>query len=67
MRYASIGLLVVTLIKLFLHDLSQLDQLYRIAAFIVVAVIAIFASFLYQRFFGAAEKSHESPTPPPVP
>ncbi|MGB8355827.1 MAG: DUF2339 domain-containing protein, partial [Chthoniobacteraceae bacterium] len=66
-RYASIGLLVVTLIKLFLHDLSQLDQLYRIIAFIVVAVIAIFASFLYQRFLGAIEKTDENiPTPPPV-
>jgi hypothetical protein len=49
-RYASLGLLGVTVLKLFLHDLSQLDQLYRIGAFIAVAVIAIFASFLYQRF-----------------
>ena len=51
-RYASLGLLGVTVLKLFLHDLSQLDQLYRIAAFVVVAIIAIFASFLYQRFLG---------------
>jgi uncharacterized membrane protein len=49
-RYAGIALLVVTLAKLFLHDLSQLDQLPRIGAFVVVAVIAIAASFLYQRF-----------------
>jgi len=65
-RYACIGLLVVTLLKLFLHDLSQLDQLYRIAAFIVVAIIAIFASFLYQRFLGAVEKTNETPPTPPV-
>jgi uncharacterized membrane protein len=49
-RYAAIGLLSVTLGKLFLHDLSQLSQLYRIGAFLVVAVILILASFLYQRF-----------------
>src|SRR5205807_147794 len=55
-RYASLGLLGVTILKLFLHDLSQLDQLYRIAAFIVVAIIAIFASFLYQRFLGLSQK-----------
>jgi uncharacterized membrane protein len=55
-RYASLGLLGVTILKLFLHDLSQLDQLYRIAAFVVVAIIAIFASFLYQRFLGLSEK-----------
>jgi uncharacterized membrane protein len=55
-RYASLALLGVTILKLFLHDLSQLDQLYRIAAFIVVAIIAIVASFLYQRFLGASQK-----------
>lgn len=49
-RYASLGLLSVTVLKLFLHDLSQLDQIYRIGAFMAVAVIAILASFLYQRF-----------------
>src|SRR5262249_7112545 len=57
-RYASLGLLGVTIVKLFFHDLSQLDQLYRIGAFIVVAVIAILASFLYQRFLSAAERNH---------
>jgi uncharacterized membrane protein len=55
-RYASLALLGVTILKLFLHDLSQLDQLYRIAAFIVVAIIAIVASFLYQRFLGTSQK-----------
>src|SRR5438128_1766229 len=55
-RYASLGLLGATILKLFLHDLSQLDQLYRIAAFVVVAIIAIFASFLYQRFLGLSQK-----------
>ena len=64
LRYAGIGLLAVTLVKLFFHDLSQLNQLYRIAAFIVVAVIAIFASFLYQRFLGATEKGHADPANP---
>jgi len=59
-RYAGLALLAVTVVKLFFHDLSQLDQLYRIGAFIVVAVIAILASFLYQRFLAAAEKNNES-------
>jgi uncharacterized membrane protein len=48
------GLLGVTILKLFLHDLSQLEQLYRIAAFIIVAIVAILASFLYQRFLGVS-------------
>ena len=59
-RYASLGLLGVTVLKLFFHDLSQLDQLYRIGAFIVVAIIAILASFLYQRFLAAVDKNNEA-------
>jgi uncharacterized membrane protein len=50
-RWAGMGLLLVTLAKLFLHDLAKLDALYRVGAFITVAVIAFAASFLYQRFF----------------
>jgi len=49
-RLVAVGLLLVTFGKLFLHDLDSLNQLYRIGAFIVVAVIAIVASFIYQRF-----------------
>jgi uncharacterized membrane protein len=49
-RIAAIVLLCAALAKLFLHDLDNLSQLYRIAAFVTVAVIAIVASFVYQRF-----------------
>ena len=49
-RFVAIGLLLVAFAKLFLHDLDSLEQLYRIAAFIAVAIIAIIASFVYQRF-----------------
>jgi hypothetical protein len=49
-RYAGVALLLVTLVKLFLHDLGNLSQLYRIGAFIGVAIILIVASFVYQRF-----------------
>lgn len=50
-RYSGIGLLSVTLAKLFFHDLANLAQLYRIGALIGVAVIGIVASLLYQKFF----------------
>ncbi len=49
-RYAGVALLGVTLVKLFLHDLSDLSELYRIGAFVSVALILIAASFIYQRF-----------------
>lgn len=58
-RYAAMGLLCITLIKLFFHDLAQLAQLYRIGAFISVAAIAMLASFAYQKFYSAAAKKTE--------
>ena len=61
-RYAGITLLSVALLKLFLHDLARLEALYRIGALFGVAVIAILASFAYQRFLPSNEK-----TPPPLP
>lgn len=60
-RYAGVVLLLVTLTKLFLHDLGNLSQLYRIGAFIGVAIILIVASFVYQRFL--VPKIKESPPP----
>jgi hypothetical protein len=62
-RYAGLGLLGVTILKLFFHDLAQLDQLYRIGAFVAVAAIAMLASFAYQRFYAAGFK--ESGAVPP--
>ncbi|HXP61662.1 MAG TPA: DUF2339 domain-containing protein [Dongiaceae bacterium] len=61
LRYAGLGLLSVTLLKLFLHDLALLGQLYRIGAFIGVAVIAMLASFAYQRFFAAGAREGDRP------
>jgi len=49
-RYAGLVLMGITLGKLLLHDTARLQQLYRIAAFVSVAVLSIVASFLYQRF-----------------
>ncbi len=59
-RYSAIGLLSVTLLKLFFHDLARLNQLYRIGAFIGVAVIAMLASFAYQRFYAATANDTET-------
>jgi uncharacterized membrane protein len=59
-RYAAIALLSVALLKLFFHDLARLEALYRIGALFAVAVVAILASFAYQRFL----PSYEKPVPP---
>jgi uncharacterized membrane protein len=49
-RLASLALLSVTILKVFLHDLWRLGQLYRVASVVGLAVILILVSFLYQRF-----------------
>ena len=63
-RYSALGLLSVTILKLFFHDLARLNQLYRIGALIGVAVIAMLASFAYQRFFAATAKKEEPKNEP---
>jgi uncharacterized membrane protein len=56
-RYAALALLGLALLKLFFHDLARLEALYRIGALFAVAVIATVASFAYQRFLPAHEKT----------
>jgi hypothetical protein len=63
-RYAGLALLSVTVLKLFFHDLARLNQLYRIGALAAVAVVAILASFLYQKFL-ATSPAPPKETPPP--
>jgi uncharacterized membrane protein len=60
-RYVGLALLLVTVGKLFLHDLTRLQALYRVGAFVGVAVIAMVASVLYQRFFAARAERDQSP------
>ena len=62
-RYAALALLSVALLKLFFHDLARLDALYRVGALLAVAVVAIVASFAYQRVL----PGHEQSPPPPAP
>jgi uncharacterized membrane protein len=58
-------LLIATLVKLFLHDFASLGPLYRIGAFIGVAIILIVASFVYQRFL--KPPANATAEPPPIP
>ena len=48
-RYFAIALFAVTIAKVLLVDLDTLAGIDRIIAFLVVGVVLLFASFLYQR------------------
>ncbi|MCO4773219.1 MAG: DUF2339 domain-containing protein [Deltaproteobacteria bacterium] len=63
LRYLSLGLLIITIGKVFLYDLGHLEDLYRVASLVGLAVSLFLVSLAYQRFvFTGAE-----PTPEPEP
>ncbi len=51
-RLASLGLLAVPILKLFLFDSLALEQGYRVAAFLILGLILLVLGFLYQRHGG---------------
>ncbi|HWP42886.1 MAG TPA: DUF2339 domain-containing protein [Blastocatellia bacterium] len=49
LRIMALLLLGVTIFKVFIIDLASLDQVYRMVSFIVLGLILLAVSFLYQR------------------
>ncbi len=49
-RVGALILLFITILKVFLYDLSFLQQPYRIVSFITLGVILMLAGYMYQRF-----------------
>jgi uncharacterized membrane protein len=45
----AIGFFTATIIKVFLVDMSELDEVYRIIAFFILAVFLAIAARVYQR------------------
>lgn len=50
LRLLSIGIFGVTILKIFLYDLSFLTTLYRIFAFLGLGLILLLVSYLYQKY-----------------
>lgn len=48
-RWQALILIAVTICKVFIYDFSQLDKQYRILSFIVLGVLLLAISFVYQR------------------
>ncbi len=49
-RWIGLGMALIAAGKVFLYDLSQLSELYRIASFVLLAVVLLALSFGYQRW-----------------
>ncbi len=50
LRYAGLALFLVVVLKVFMSDLSRLDQLYRIVAFLVLGLVVLGGAVIYVRF-----------------
>lgn len=50
LRLMAIVIFAVTILKVFLFDLANLDTIYRIISFIVLGVLLVVVSYLYQRY-----------------
>src|SRR5580704_16646765 len=48
-RWQALLLIAATIVKVFVYDVSQLDKGYRIVSFIVLGVLLLAISFVYQR------------------
>jgi uncharacterized membrane protein len=48
-RWQALLLIAATIVKVFVYDVSQLDRGYRIVSFIVLGVLLLAISFVYQR------------------
>jgi uncharacterized membrane protein len=48
-RWEALALLAVTICKVFLYDIEQLNQGYRVLSFIVLGIILLAVSYAYQR------------------
>lgn len=48
-RWQALVLIAATIVKVFVYDVSQLDRGYRIVSFIVLGVLLLAISFVYQR------------------
>jgi uncharacterized membrane protein len=57
LRYASLAILVIVVLKVFLLDMADLTGLYRVASFLGLGLSLVGIGLVYQRFvFPAAQK-----------
>ena len=50
LRYAGLGLFSIVGVKVFVSDLANLDQFYRIVAFILLGIVVLSGAFLYLKY-----------------
>jgi uncharacterized membrane protein len=59
-RWQALLLVAATIVKVFVYDVSQLDRGYRIVSFIVLGVLLLAISFVYQRDWLQLSTKHKA-------
>ena len=49
MRYAALGLLGLTIFKVFVVDLASIKTLYRMLSFLLLGIVLLLVGLLYQK------------------
>ena len=63
-RWQALALIAFTIGKVFLYDVSELDRGYRIVSFIVLGVLLLAISFMYQRdWLKPSSRNHSKESP----
>jgi len=57
LRWQALALFGIAVVKVFLYDSSFLDRFYRILSFLVLGLVLLVVSFLYQRKFSGRRSS----------
>jgi uncharacterized membrane protein len=60
LRYASLTVLIVTVAKVFLYDMSDLTGLFRVASFLGLGLTMIGIGYVYRRFVFRAAEAQEA-------
>ena len=64
-RYGALGLLGIVIVKVFLVDLAAVETVYRIVSFLILGLVLLGVSLLYQKARGAPPLSRRGPGEPP--
>jgi len=59
-RYFALCLFVLTIVKVFAVDMAELDRLYRVVSVLVLGIMLLVTSFLYQRIHLSTRTADET-------
>ncbi|MGB6385119.1 MAG: DUF2339 domain-containing protein [Terriglobales bacterium] len=59
-RWQALFLIAATIVKVFVYDISQLDRGYRVLSFIILGVLLLAVSFVYQKDWLKLSSPHQS-------